>query len=203
MSALVTRLVRFVHWHRRAVAVALTVLAVLCLAAGAQQRGGPTAQVLVATRTIEPGAVVGADDVALRALPRTSVPHDALTAADDAVGKVATAGSSAGSVLTRFSVVAPKLTHGSGLVLAPLRLSDADIAGYLNPGDSIDVVSATEASATTVAHGARVIALPQSKTSTFGASDSRGVLVIVAVAPAEATALAQAGSGGRLTVALR
>jgi Flp pilus assembly protein CpaB len=97
---------------------------------------------------------------------------------------------------------------GPGLVAAPVRLVDPGVAPLLQAGERVDVLAAAEspagsadaapALARVVASRVRVIAV-----SAPAASDANsGTLVVLAVTPADAQALAGAEAGGRLSVTL-
>jgi hypothetical protein len=86
----------------------------------------------------------------------------------------------------------------------PIRLSDEAVAGLLAPGDVVDVLgSDPRGPAAIVAHDLLVTDVPTGEGgvgSAFG-SDGDG-LVVVAVTPDDALALAAAASRGPLTVAV-
>ncbi len=95
-----------------------------------------------------------------------------------------------------------------GQVAAPIRLVDPGVAPLLHPGVRVDVLAAPESAAgpaatsqalaRVVAREVRVLAV-----ASPGAGDSNlGTLVVLAVSPADAQALAGAEAGGRLSVTL-
>ena len=106
-----------------------------------------------------------------------------------------------GEPLTDARFLSPN-TLGPGLVAYPLRLDDADIVALLRVGDRIDLYGATSTaaeSATLLAEGVRVIALPNTRASPTNAP---GALVVVAASPDTVARLAQAATNSRLTVAM-
>jgi Flp pilus assembly protein CpaB len=93
-------------------------------------------------------------------------------------------------------------------VAAPVRLVDPGVASLLHSGDVVDVLTAPEsptgsADATTqalagvVAQHVRILAVTPSS-----GDSSLGTLVVLAVTPSDAQALAGAEAGGRLSVVL-
>lgn len=95
------------------------------------------------------------------------------------------------------------------LVRAPVRLADADVVRLLSPGDRVDVLASQAegkagARARVVAHRARVDRLPAPGRERAGqaAIPEAGALVVLAVPPRTATALAGAGTHAQLTVSL-
>ena len=97
-----------------------------------------------------------------------------------------------------------------GLVLAPVRLADAEVVRLLSPGDRVDVLASQAegtagARARVVAHRARVDRLPPPGRKRAGQAviPEAGALVVLAVPPRTAKALAGAGTHAQLTVSLR
>ena len=96
----------------------------------------------------------------------------------------------------------------AGLVAAPVRLVDPGVAPLLRAGESVDVLAAPEsptgavdtapALARVVARGVRVLTV----TAPAATDSNLGTLVVLAVTPAEAQALAGAEASGRLSVTL-
>jgi pilus assembly protein CpaB len=99
-----------------------------------------------------------------------------------------------------------------GLVAAPVRLADADVAPLLHAGMRVDVLMAgstgetglpAAAKATVVAQDVRILSVqpaqngPASSTNTSG-----GTLVVLAVTSSDAQALAGGEASGRLSVTL-
>ncbi|HEX4018560.1 MAG TPA: RcpC/CpaB family pilus assembly protein [Frankiaceae bacterium] len=93
-----------------------------------------------------------------------------------------------------------------GQVAAPIRLVDPGVAPLLQPGVSVDVLAAPDsADGTSTAALARVITKHVRVLSVGAPSTSDanlGTLVVLAVSPADAQALAGAEAGGRLSVTL-
>jgi pilus assembly protein CpaB len=100
----------------------------------------------------------------------------------------------------------------TGLVAAPVRLADADLAPLLHPGMRVDVLVAgstsdaglpAAAEATVVARDVQVLSVgPQGSTSASSTNTSGGTLVVLAVTRSDAQALAGGEAAGRLSVSL-
>jgi hypothetical protein len=108
----------------------------------------------------------------------------------------------------RSAAAPPSTLAGSlraGQVAAPVRLVDPGVAPLLHSGDVVDVLSAPESPtgsaevavspAPVVAQHVRVLAVTPP-----GSDSSLGTLVVLAVTPSDAQALAGAEAGGRLSV---
>ncbi|WP_031082388.1 RcpC/CpaB family pilus assembly protein [Streptomyces sp. NRRL WC-3549] len=104
-----------------------------------------------------------------------------------------------------------------GLVSAPVRIADAATVSLLRPGDHVDVIAAREgaAEARVVAQDVRVAEVPGRRSGGSGPDFAAleeldggpgrggdGALVVLAVERGTATALAGAGTSGRLVVAV-
>jgi Flp pilus assembly protein RcpC/CpaB len=141
--------------------------------------------------------------LALSSLQRPAAPaHVAVATPDRALGA---SGQSPGGVVT--AGLAP------GLVAAPVRLADADVAPLLHPGARFDVLAAGAASdpgyeaasavATVVARDVQVLSVgPESTTAASSTNTSGGTLVVLAVTRSDARALAGGEAAGRLSVSL-
>jgi pilus assembly protein CpaB len=199
---------RAVSWHRRKLAVAAAVAAVLTGVSAALPPDPPSTEVVRTRAQLGGGAPLTADDLQLVRLPREFVPDGALTSVPDAVGRVLAAPVARDQVLTELSVVAPDRAVRRDRVVAPLRLADADVAALLRVGETVDVVAAVPeaARAAVVARNVRVIGLPLPPSSSgIGGDDNQGAgaLVLVEVDGSTAAALAQAAVTGTLSVILR
>jgi len=166
----------------------------------------PTGQALVARRDIRPGTIIGSEDVELRAVPETILPQGYLTAASQAIERVALVPIAAGEV-----VLADKLSGGPGEGLST-RLPDGRWAltlpeGWLvNPlpdlvaGDRIEIM-AYQAGSPLDDVGVIVSAIEVLQPP--GSGDSQGRLTL-AVTLEEATAILYARSNGfNLMILLR
>lgn len=185
---------RAVLRRRRALAALLTAVAVLAVLRTVSPPPDPTVPVLVATRDLASGTVVGADDLAEMAYPPATVP-DGL--AEDVVGRTLAAPVRRGEPITDVRVVGPGLTEGYAdpvdLVAVPVRLPDAGSVGLLAVGDRIDLVATdpNAGDARVIAASTPVLALPAPEGSghTGGLT---GRLVVLGASPAAAEAIAGA-----------
>ena len=180
----------------------------------------PSTEILVAASNLAPGTRLEAGHLTTIAWPTTLVPPGAIGTLTDAVGRTLSGAIGEGEALTALRLVGPALAATlveGGRVAAPVRLADADATSLLQPGDRIDLVAASAgsadpvsgatgaAAARVVAAAATVVAVPHSTdgNSLIGsAGTSGGALLVVAVTPSEALALAQASVLGPLSVIL-
>lgn len=158
--------------------------------------------VVVTTRDLTGGAVIGADDVRTLHVPPDLVPKGALDAEAAAVGESVAAPMRAGEPLTDRRVLGKALLAGypAGTVVSPVSIDDADVVALLRPGDRIDLYAATgdQGAAKRVVTNAVVVMLPER-----GADTGSGALVVVAVTEAEAAQIAQASAASMLSLSLR
>lgn len=88
----------------------------------------------------------------------------------------------------------------AGQLAVPVRLADSAVASLLQPGDHVDVFAADGRwGAKIVASGVTVTATPSTDEGPW--TDGEGLVVVLAM-PEQATALAAASVGSRLTIAL-
>jgi pilus assembly protein CpaB len=168
----------------------------------------PMTEVVSSATRLEGGAVLTAPDLTTVRLPPEAVPDGAVTDEGEALGRRVTAPVARGRVLTELDLVSTAGSVRAGRVVAPLRLTDGDLAGLLSVGDPVDVVAADPEApaARIVARNVRVVGLPPPPGETgIGGSGGAvgGALVLVDVDPATATALAQAAVTSTLSVVLR
>lgn len=142
------------------------------------------------------------------------VPPSALHPGAGVVGKAVAVAVPAGLPLTRAALSVGRVLP-PGTEAVPVRLADPGAADLLRPGDRVDVLVAHGdvatgdlapgagrsggADATVVAGDVTVLSVPVPRTAT----GDQGGLVVVAAAPEQATALARAAAGGRLSVTVR
>jgi pilus assembly protein CpaB len=157
-----------------------------------------TVDVVTAARDLVAGVPLGADDLALVALPADLVPTGALTTAAAAAGRLAAGPVRAGEPLTDVRLLGAGLLDAGDEVAAPLRVAEPATAALVRAGDVVDVLSAAPeggASADTVARGLRVLTAPE-----LDPTAGEGALLVVAADPATAARLAAAAVTGRLSV---
>lgn len=184
--------------HRRPVAAVCAAAAVLAAIQAAQPDPGPTTRVLVATRALRSGSLVGSGDVRALAVPRELVPDEALRVTTDTHARVVAAPVPRGAVLTRYSLVGPDLLEGyrRGTALVSVRVADPGTVSAVRVGDAVDVVGTDprgESAPRVLARRAQVAALPASE------GDDRAVLVL-AVDTETARVLSGAGVTWHLAV---
>lgn len=199
---------RALSWHRRKLAVVLAVAAALTGINAALPPEPATVAVVRAAARLDGGKILAASDLTTSRLPVDAVPDGALGDLAAVVGQKLAAPITKGQVLTELSVASAGRSVRRGLVVAPLRLADADVVGLLRVGDAVDVVAADGEArrAVVVARAVRVVGLPQApEDSGIGGSISTtsGALVLVEVDSHTATLLAQAAVSATLSVVLR
>lgn len=197
-------LARAVSWHRRKLAVVAAVAAVLVGMTAMAPDGPATLSVVRAGSQLAGGAVITRGDLDVEPIDADAAPQGALTDPAEVVGRVLAAPVAQGQVLTELALVSPRTPVGSGQVVAPLRLADADLAALLRPGDLVDVLAVDEqsAEAAVIATGVRVVTRPAVSDPAAG-SATAGALVLIAVDRETAKRLAQAAVAATLTVTWR
>ncbi|GAA0826097.1 RcpC/CpaB family pilus assembly protein [Streptosporangium amethystogenes subsp. fukuiense] len=160
--------------------------------------------VLTAARDLS-GGVLNGTDLTPAALRPGTVPDGALRPGTPFAGKILAGPVRRGEPLTDVRLLGPGLlsAHGPGTVATPVRVADPETARLLSPGDVVDVLAAatstwdgtTPAPATIVAEDVTVLATP-------GEKSERGALVVLATTSAQATELASAQAGGRLSITI-
>jgi Flp pilus assembly protein CpaB len=194
-----------VVWLRRAVAGVLVIGAAVLAVRGPDSTADSRA-VLVAARDVAPGTALSASDVRVRRWPSELVPPDALSSLDQVAGRVLAGAAGAGEPLTSHRLAGPDLARRSGGradgVSVPIRLADGDVAGLLNPGQKVDVVTVGSRAdqPAMLASGAVVLTVLPDHGKIAG---GRGRLVLVSVPAATAAKLAAATLSQEVTVTLR
>lgn len=201
LAALLRPVRRAVLARRRLLAGLLTAAAV---AAGLQAAAAPPpaeVPVLVATRDLPSGTVLGAGDLRMTGFAPGSVPDGVV---DVAAGRTLAAPLRAGEPVTDVRLVGPALTEGyPGLAAVPVRLPDPGVADLLAVGDRVDLLATDPegGSAAVVASDAPVLALPADDGGA-GASGLGGRLVVLGVPPSGVPLVADAAARTFLSVAL-
>jgi len=202
------------RWHQRLLAAGLVAAATAAGLAAVAPPQVPTVPVVVAAHDLAAGAVPAVDDLRVARLPAGSAPAHAYAGPTAVPGRELLAPKRAGTPLTDldFLDAASLARLGNHLVAAPVRIADAASLRYVRVGDRIDVLGAATVPgpgvsvgrARTVAAGVRVIAVSGSADGS-GLADASGDggLVVLAVAPATARALAGAAVTSELSLALR
>ncbi|SHG57563.1 SAF domain-containing protein [Streptoalloteichus hindustanus] len=190
---------------RRALAGALTLLALVLALHPPPGRPPDTGPVLVAARDIAPGALIQPADVAQRRAAADSAPAHALQEPAQAVGRVLAGAARAGEPLTDVRLAGPEftelVTRRGAAAAVPVRLADPDVADLLRPGSRVDVVSLApdRAGPAVLAADAVVVAVRPAS----GTPANPGRLVVVGVAREEATRVTAASLSQGVAVTLR
>lgn len=199
---------RTIDWHRRPISALLAGVAMLAALSALAPKAVPTRGVWTAARDLRGGAPLSARDLVVRRIPLALVPAGALDAARPVVGRLLAAPVRRGEPLTNVRLLEPSLLVALGRpgdVAVPVRVADGAAATALaHPGETVDVLAAggLDDGATTpvvVAGDATVLAVPGSD----AVDGSDAGLVVVAVTPQQAAALASAAARSRLSIVLR
>lgn len=184
---------------------------------------------LVVSRDLPAGHTLLPDDVRAVGLSTSAQPANAITDAAEASGRVLAGPMVAGEMLLDSRLVGPSLLDGgpSGNVAMPLRLEDPAEAGFLSPGDHVDVLAARRTTelgalpdqdeaaqaaptAEVVARDVVVLAIPGSGSSGAGGliggsttGPTAGSVLVVSVGQSQAAEIAGAAANARLSVVLR
>lgn len=204
------RTLRSLGWrYRPLLAAALVAIAAWAALGIARPAPPPGVAVVVATRDLQPGHLLGGGDVTTLTLPDDVAPDAALTLPASAVGHRVAHTVTAGVPLTASALVTDGVWPGvrEGELVVPVRLADPAVAGLLPPATPLHLVSATGSGPTLLtAHGRLLAAVPDagggSGGSMLGAPDAAGTLLLLAVPQEVASLVLDASAGGTLTVAL-
>jgi len=166
--------------------------------------GGPTLPVVVAARALPPGVTLGAGDVRLQELPPAAVPSGALTAPEEAAGRVTTGAIGAGEVLTQGRVASSLLSGGVALGQVAVTATFASIPDGLSTVDRVDVYATFGGArpfTTLAGEDLRILRIGAAEEGGLG--QDRGTRVTLAVDPATARQLVEADATGTLALAVR
>jgi Flp pilus assembly protein CpaB len=188
--------------RRRALAAVSAALAVLVGVQAAAPPAPDLRPVLTAARDLPAGTRLTADDLARVPFRPGSVPAGTLEHLSEAVGRTTTGPIRAGEPLTDVRLVTGDLLAGyPGRVAVPVRVADPAAVGLLDIGDRVDVIASDprgDSEPAVVAARAPVVALPRASEAALAS----GGLVVLAVDPATARALAGAAVSSYLSVVL-
>jgi pilus assembly protein CpaB len=202
------------HLRRRLLAGLLAAAGVI-IAASSLGHTASGVSVAVAAHDLAAGSRLNAGDITVVSLPTGAVPAGTQASAGALVGQTLTGPVRAREPLTDLRLTAAPGVAGlaAGLVAAPVRLADPDVAPLLHPGSRVDVLAAVDAAgapggtskataslATIVARDVEVLAV--SSTSEAKASVAGGTLVVLAVTRSDAQTLAGGEANGKLSVTL-
>ncbi|CAN5198025.1 hypothetical protein BH11ACT1_BH11ACT1_05950 [soil metagenome] len=193
---------RVLLWRAR-LPVAALLLGLACAVVVSELRPAPaqTSPVTVAADPLTAGHVLVASDLRLTDMPSALVPSGAPTTSEPLVGQTLAVGVPAGLPIVDGILVHDPVAGPPGTVVVAVRLADPAVAGLLAPGTRVDVLAAADDGGTGrgLARGALVLASPG---RTGHEVEGSSPPVLLAVAPAEAAALAGAGPSALLSAVI-
>jgi Flp pilus assembly protein CpaB len=199
---LTRRLRRAYLRFRRPLAALLAGAAVLAVTRIVSPSPAASVPIVVAAHDLISGVELTATDVRVARVPPQLAPSNSYAAADTVLGDVVAAPMRAGEPMTDRRLLGRSLIagYGPGMVAAPVRIQDSDVAALLHTGSSIDLYAATstQGPADLVVGAAPVVLVPR-----IAADSQTGALVVLAVTPADAARLAAASATAPLSVTLR
>jgi len=197
------RLHRALRRRRRLISALFAAAAVFAFARVLAPAPPDTTAVVVAAHDLPGGEMIQPDDVRVVRMPTELAPHGTVASTDVLLREMLAAPVRAGEPISDRRLVGEALISGyaDGLVAAPVRIDDVDVASLLKVGDRIDVYAAQgdeSSNARLVVSDAVVVTLPQ-----FGGDGHDGALVVLGVTSPSAAAVAQASSRGPLAISVR
>lgn len=196
---LLRRLASFISWHRRAVAAlcaAAVVAGIISVASAPPPKG---VAVVSLAADVPAGEVLSARHLKMVDVPRSLVTGGAVRAPDRAVGAQAAVPLEAGQVLSEGLLLRGGSTQ-PGHALVPVAIPDPDVRALLRPGLTVELIVAL-GEEPEVLGKARVAALPESPTSTLGASKGSS-MVLMDVDAELAPSVATLGQSRQLSVVI-
>ena len=204
-----------VRRHRRLIAAGLVGLAAALTVGALAPKPPPTVLIVTAAHDLAAGETLTAADLRPVAVPPSVVPSGAVFDSALVVGHQLNGALRRGEPLTDVRLDEGLLHRpGDGLVSVPVRLADTQAARLLRTGQRVDVLAANTSTepgaapttATVVAAGVAVVAIPLVSAATGGLTadpgadvGSEGALVVLATTPLQARQLAQAQVSARLS----
>lgn len=194
---------------RKIIAIALVIAAALV---AVHDRLTATVPVVVFNKTVAAGSRLEAADVRLAHVAAKTLPHDAIQQLDHVVGRISLTQRPIGAMATRhdfvdLSLISTEVTNHTvtdinmTFNMVPITLADPTIAGLLQPGDEISIITAsnTDTSAQVIAAGGKVIFAISNDSNVPGAVPGT---VLVSLPDRDAHAVAAAGLHSPLAVIL-
>lgn len=201
LRALSARGRRILLRHRRLLSALLAALAVLVVIESLAPAKPPRVAVVVAAHDLTSGVTLAGEDVTVEQEPPSVVPQGSSSSPAQVLGRVVAGPMRAGEPVTDRRLLGRPLLAGypPRLVAAAVRIRDAAAVGLLQVGDRISVYAAggDTSYAGLVVGRATVVTLPQVADDAL-----QGGLVVLAVTPTQAAALAQASATAPLSVTL-
>ena len=197
---LLRRVRRRVLLHRRPLAAVLAALAAWVVVQTSTSPPPPTVPVWTAADDLPGGTVLRDDDLRRTAFAPGSAPAAAIGNPDEVVGRTLAAPVAAGQPLVPGDVVGPGLLAGHpGRVALGLRVTDAQTAALLRPGDRVGLVASDpqgRVEARELTDDAVVLTVPPADAAT----SLPGRLVLFAVDPGLVASLTASGTSQFLSV---
>jgi hypothetical protein len=193
-----TRFVRFLALHRRAVAALAAMLAVGALGVVATGRDQTFVTLVVAARSVDAGQTRTAAALSTE-VPSHLVPEGAVADPAAAAGRLTAAALPRGAILTASALVTSAgRTTAEGRLILPIPLTQPELAGLLHPGDPVTLLLGEATGGTTVVDDAVIVSLPETNSGgLFGGSSS---YLLVDLSEQDAALVTAAST---VTVALR
>lgn len=167
---------------------------------------GQVASVVVASRDLERGSVLGEDAMRLERIPAAYAPPGAFGAVGDAVGLTLATDLAEGEAVTRTRV-GGRGGPVASLVAGGLRafvVGSGLPSGVLQPGDRVDVIATfggPRPYTDTVGSGLEIVSIVEDDAA-FEAGGSSGPSLVLLVGPETAEQLAHATAFGQITVTI-
>ncbi len=212
-------LAQHVRRHRRGLAATASALAVLCLGMALRPPAPATRDVVVAARDLPTGHRIAPHDLALAQVPAVIMPPGSSAEAGPLAGQVLAAPLLAGEPVSsaRLAGSLAALAAPPGHVPLPVRFADPAAVGLLSAGQSVDILASHgmaddpaggsyAAPAQELAAHALVLAVTEQQFGDGGPTGPTGAssapLVVVALTPDQARAVAGAEAASRLSFTL-
>jgi Flp pilus assembly protein CpaB len=202
---------------RRLVVAILVGIAVVCSLSALRPAAAHTTAIWVAAHDLPGGTPIAAGDLRVERLPAVDVPAGALSGSTSVAGRLLAGPMRRGEPLTDVHILSAALlaaTDQPDAVAVPVRVDDGPAAlALVHAGDRVDVLAVSDgggsvpgggsdpADAGSVVHDVRVLATP-TRRDDASTGDTAGLLIVEA-SHRQATALARAAAGYRLSVAVR
>ncbi len=200
MRALFARARRLLLRYRRVLSALLAALAVLGVVESLSPPTPRLHNVVVVSHDVSSGETLTGNDVTVEQVPQPLVPDGTSSSPTAVVGRTVGGPMRAGEPVTDRRLLGRPMLSGypEGLVAAPVRIRDAAVVGLLRAGDRVSVYAAggDTSYAALVLERVSVVALPPVDDA------QEGGLVVLAVTPSQAAALAQASATAPLSVTL-
>jgi Flp pilus assembly protein CpaB len=212
--SLATRISQWLRpdWSRTLLARRIAAAGLVVLAGVAALRPDPNGErtpVVVAAHDLSPGSALSGDDLLLEKRLAPTIPDGAQSDIDAVVGSTLAGPARRGEVLTDVRLLGRRLAEsaaGPGARIVPVHPVDSALADLVRPGDVVDIVAAPQTNSqpsptvpSVIATNA-IVVLVSAKQKAQAATNDR--VVLVALPPASAIAVAGAALGQAVTLTL-